>query len=106
MVRTAPPASAPPAPQPGTLVRYREVREEDIQCLRDLHAEMDRAILACYGWQDLDPVHGFHQNERGQMRCTVSPEARREINRRLLELNLRAAQQEEAEAVLARSRRG
>ncbi|MGD0949035.1 MAG: hypothetical protein ABSA52_16615 [Candidatus Binatia bacterium] len=49
---------------------------------------MDRAILACYGWTDLDLGHGSHQNERGQTRYTISPTARRELLRRLLELNL------------------
>jgi hypothetical protein len=67
-------------------------KDEDIVRLRELHAEMDRAVLACYGWQDLDPGHGFYQNERGQTRYTVSPEARREILRRLLELNLEIAE--------------
>jgi hypothetical protein len=61
--------------------------DADIVRLRELHAEMDRAILACYAWQDLDLGHGFWQNDRGQTRYTVSPEARRELLRRLLELN-------------------
>ena len=59
--------------------------------LRGLHAEMDRAILACYGWQDLAPGHDFYPNERGKTRFTVSPDARREILRRLLALNLEIA---------------
>jgi hypothetical protein len=74
-----------------------ECRDKDIERLRTLHKEMDRAVLACYGWQDLSPGHGFHKNDRGQTRYTVSPEARREINRRLLELNLRVAREEEAQ---------
>ena len=45
----------------------------DIAQLRDLHAALDRAILACYGWTDLDPGHGFHANDRGQTRYTISP---------------------------------
>lgn len=71
-----------------------ECRDSDIQRLRDLHAEMDRAILACYRWQDLEPGHGFHQNERGLTRYTISPPARREILRRLLALNLQIAETE------------
>jgi len=67
---------------------------------------MDRAILACYGWTDpsagsgqaIDPGHGFHQNERGQTRYTISPAARREILRRLLALNLEIAAREAAKA--------
>jgi hypothetical protein len=62
--------------------------DADIVRLRELHAEMDRAILACYGWEDLEPSHGFYQNDRGQMRFTISPEARREVLVRLLQLNL------------------
>jgi hypothetical protein len=63
--------------------------DADIQRLRELHAEMDCTILACYGWDDLDCAHGFCQNERGQARFTMGPAARREILRRLLSLNLR-----------------
>jgi hypothetical protein len=68
--------------------------DADIARLRELHAAMDRAILACYGWTDFDPGHGFHQNERGQMRFTISPTARREVLRRLLALNLDIAARE------------
>jgi hypothetical protein len=63
--------------------------------LRELRAVMDRAILACYGWQDLDPGHGFHQNDRGQTRYTISPTARREALRRLLDMNLKIAAEED-----------
>jgi hypothetical protein len=62
-------------------------RDADIVRLRELHVEMDRAVLACYGWDDLAPGHDFHQNERGQTRFTVSPDARREILGRLVRLN-------------------
>lgn len=70
---------------------------EEITRLRALHAELDRAILACYGWADLEPGHGFHQNERGQTRYTVSDVARREILARLLKLNLEVAAGERGE---------
>jgi len=68
-----------------------ECTDEDIDSLRELHGAMDRAILACYGWTDLDPGHGFHENERGQTRFTISPDARRDVLRRLLALNLEIA---------------
>jgi hypothetical protein len=55
---------------------------------------MDKAVLACYGWDDIDPQHDFYQNERGQTRFTVSPSARREILSRLLQLNLEIAGRE------------
>ncbi|NTU84515.1 MAG: hypothetical protein HGA45_34995 [Chloroflexales bacterium] len=74
----------------------------DIARLRALHADLNRAILACYDWADsstgsgqaLEPGHGFHQNERGQTRFTVSDTARREILARLLRLNLEVAAEE------------
>jgi hypothetical protein len=69
------------------LFHDRDCTDADIQRLRELHAEMDRNILACYGWSDLDPQHGFYPNDRGQARYTVSPDARRELLGRLLELN-------------------
>jgi Eco57I restriction-modification methylase/MmeI, target recognition domain len=72
--------------------------DADIARLRELHAVMDRAILACYKWADIDPDHGFHANERGQTRYTISPVARREILRRLLALNLEIAAREAAGA--------
>lgn len=82
-----------------TYNRFHNPAEEsaDIARLRALHAELDRAILACYGWEDLEPGHGFHQNERGQTRYTVSGVARREILARLLKLNLEVAARERGE---------
>jgi hypothetical protein len=62
--------------------------ETDIIRMRELHAAMDCALLACYGWTDIDPGHGFHQSERSQTRYTITPLIRREILRRLLKLNL------------------
>jgi len=78
------------------LFNRADCHDADIARLRELHAAMDRAILACYGWSDLDPGHDFHGNERGQARYTISPDARREVLRRLLELNLEVAAAEEA----------
>ncbi|WP_435017954.1 Eco57I restriction-modification methylase domain-containing protein [Tundrisphaera sp. TA3] len=58
----------------------------DIQRLRDLHVEMDRAVAAAYGWDDLDLGHGFHETKQG-VRFTLSEPARREVLARLLRLN-------------------
>ena len=69
--------------------------DSDIQRLRELHAAMDRIIAKCYGWEDLDLQHGFYENERGKIRFTISPEARREVLRRLVALNLEAGEKEE-----------
>ena len=58
----------------------------DIQKLRDLHVEMDKAVAAAYGWNDLDLGHGFHETKQG-IRFTISESARREVLARLLKLN-------------------
>ena len=58
----------------------------DIQKLRDLHVEMDKAVAAAYGWDDLDLGHGFHETKQGT-RFTISESARREVLARLLKLN-------------------
>lgn len=71
-----------------------QYQDEDIHHLRALHAEMDNAIRACYGWQDLDLRHDFYQNERGQVRFMPSAEARRELIFRLMELNEKIAREE------------
>ena len=58
----------------------------DIQELRDLHVEVDNAVAAAYGWDDLDLSHGFHMTKQGG-RFTISETARREVLQRLLKLN-------------------
>ena len=58
----------------------------DIQKLRDLHVEIDEAVAAAYGWQDLKLQHGFHDTKQG-LRYTISEAARREVLDRLLRLN-------------------
>uniref|UniRef100_B8HYW6 site-specific DNA-methyltransferase (adenine-specific) n=1 Tax=Cyanothece sp. (strain PCC 7425 / ATCC 29141) TaxID=395961 RepID=B8HYW6_CYAP4 len=71
-----------------TYNRFHDPNESasDIEKLRLLHIEMDQAVAAAYGWQDLDLNHGFHQTKQG-LRFTISESARREILDRLLELN-------------------
>jgi len=54
--------------------------------LRDLHVEMDKAVAAAYGWDDLDLGHGFHETKQGT-RFTISESGRREVLARLLKLN-------------------
>ncbi len=58
----------------------------DIQKLRELHIEMDNAVAAAYGWQDLDLEHGFHETKQG-LRYTISTLLRREVLDRMLQLN-------------------
>jgi hypothetical protein len=82
-----------------TYNRFHDPKEtsDDIQTLRDLHVEMDRAVLDAYRqspgeahiWEGFGPddlEHGFHETKQG-LRFTVSEHARRELLDRLLELN-------------------
>ena len=64
----------------------RKVVDGQVQGLRDLHVEMDRAVASAYGWSDLDLDHGFHETKQGT-RFTISETARREVLARLLKLN-------------------
>ncbi len=66
--------------------------------LRRLHVELDTAIRDAYGWHDLNLGHDFHEvetlPENDRVRYTLSPEARKEVLKRLLALNHhRAAEQ-------------
>jgi len=69
-----------------------DCQEADIVRLRELHAAMDRAILACYGWGDIELAHSFYPNDRGKLRYTIAPAARQALLARLLALNLRLSQ--------------
>ena len=71
---------------------------DDIRRLRELHAEMDRAVAEAYGWTDLDLGHDFHQTKQG-IRFTVSEPARREILDRLLALNHQRYKEEVAQGL-------
>jgi hypothetical protein len=69
---------------------------KDIETLRQLHKQMDEAVLKDYGWgfgsaQPIILAHDFYEvdylPENDRIRYTISPEARKEILKRLLELN-------------------
>jgi hypothetical protein len=74
----------------------RSEKSEDIGQLRALHVEMDQAVAAAYGWEDLDLGHRFHETKQG-IRYTISETARREVLNRLLTLNHQHDAEEEAE---------
>ncbi|MBF0231652.1 MAG: restriction endonuclease [Desulfamplus sp.] len=63
----------------------------DIMKFRDLHKTMDGTVLKAYGWMDINLCHGFYEMdylpENDRIRYSISPEARREILKRLLLLN-------------------
>jgi hypothetical protein len=75
--------------------------QEGVGYLRNLHIEMDKAILRAYGWEDIALTHEFRTNDRGQLRFSISPTAQRELLARLIELNQQAAAQEAAQGLLA-----
>jgi hypothetical protein len=68
--------------------------------LRELHVEMDNAVLDAYGWQDVELKHDFYEvdylPENDRIRFTIHPDARKEILKRLLELNHRIHAEEVA----------
>lgn len=78
---------------------YKEINNPEIQghrgidCLRELHLEIDAATFSAYGWSDMALDHGFHAY-RQMERWTVSPVTRAEMLDRLLELNHQRAREE------------
>ena len=65
---------------------------------RQLHVEMDNAVLDAYSWQDVQLRHDFYEvdylPENDRVRYTIHPEARKEILKRLLELNHKIHEEE------------
>jgi hypothetical protein len=72
------------------LVNDPDYIDEDIDRMRAIHVELDKAAGDAYGWDAIELDHGFHTYRKMQ-RWTVSPDARVEILDRLLEENLRRA---------------
>jgi hypothetical protein len=74
-------------------------QDASLASLRILLSEIDRALLAAYGWEYLSPEHGFHEvsslpaNDR--VRFTISEAARLEVLRRLAALNRQRYQEEQ-----------
>jgi len=75
---------------------------EGILELRRLHKEMDETVLKAYGWMDMNFAHDFYEvdylPENDRVRYTISPEARKEILKRLLKLNHEIHEQEMKES--------
>lgn len=93
----------------------------DILRLRELHAEMDRAVLDAYGWTDIQPTCEFLLDYEDEEDDDESPRARRkkkpwryrwpdeirdEVLARLLELNAVRAREEAEAAALAEKASG
>lgn len=68
----------------------------DITRLRELHAKMDNAVAAAYGWEDIDLRHEFYGDAK-DTRYTIHTDAKNEVLRRLLSLNHARYAEEQAE---------
>ncbi len=66
-------------------------RSPEIATLRALHAEMDRAVLDAYGWNDIAPVYAFRVQLDERVRYTWDDDTRDEVLARLLEENRKRA---------------
>ena len=75
-----------------------EERSPEILKLRELHAQMDRAVLDAYGWTDIKPVYDFREQLDESIRLTWGEDTRDEVLARLLELNRVIAEEEAKQA--------
>jgi Eco57I restriction-modification methylase/restriction-modification enzyme MmeI-like protein len=90
--------------------------DSEVLALRELHAEMDRAMLAAYGWNDIKPHCDFlldyeiDEEEWGDKkkpwRYRWPDEIRDEVLARLLDLNAERAKEEEYSGATAKKRIG
>lgn len=87
-----------------------EQAQQGILELRRLHVELDTAVLRAYGWAEgqkdaeaINLAHDFYEvetlPENDRTRYTISPEARKEVLKRLLAENHKRAAQEKAHGV-------
>jgi hypothetical protein len=78
-----------------SLIHDRGCQDEDARRLRQRHVEVDNAVLAAYGWEDL-PLQHDHWETRQGMRWSISPAAQVELLDRLLARNHERHAAEEA----------
>ncbi|WP_432831003.1 Eco57I restriction-modification methylase domain-containing protein [Dactylosporangium sp. CA-092794] len=84
-----------------SLVNDAACTDGDIVELRRIHRDIDVAVCAAYGWDELlrqGLGHGFHRTGR-HVRYTAGPDARREMVDLLLELNHRRYAREAADGL-------
>lgn len=79
--------------------------DADVQTLRTIHAQLDEAVSAAFGWSDIPLEHGVY-TYRQLERWMVGPAARTEILDRLLTENHRRAKLEADAAPATKSNRG
>lgn len=97
------------ANKPGTISFNEAVA--GILKLRDLHVEMDQAVLEAYGWSDIELRHDFYEvdylSENDRIRFTIHSDARKEVLKRLLEMNYKIHVEEvRAEAAGSKATKG
>jgi hypothetical protein len=72
--------------------------ENIINNIRELQIQTDVEVSSAYGWDDLDLEHGFHEvpylPENDRIRFTINEPARREVLRRLSDLNKQRYEEE------------
>jgi hypothetical protein len=78
--------------------------------LRELHVQMDEAVLDAYGWNDIELKHDFYEvdylPENDRVRFTIHPDARKEVLKRLLELNHKIHEEEMNATLLGKKGKG
>ncbi len=77
--------------------------DQRVKRLRELHREIDAAVMRAYGWNDIDPGHGHHEQpnlaENDRVRFTISGAARAEVLHRFAELNRQRYEEEVAQGL-------
>ncbi|ABK19516.1 Eco57I restriction-modification methylase domain-containing protein [Syntrophobacter fumaroxidans] len=81
------------------LVHSQTENAEDVVRLRELIVQLDRAVLAAYGWQDVEPHYQFVETKRGS-RFGVDGASRVEVLKRLSALNRQRYEEEVARRLL------
>jgi hypothetical protein len=76
--------------------------------LRELYVQMNTTVLDVYGWNDIQLHHNFYEldylPENDRVRFTIHPDARKEVLKRLLELNHKIHEEEEAGGLLGKKK--
>jgi len=91
----------------GNRLNNPDDRSPEIIRLRELHADMDKAVLDAYGWSDIVPAYEFsgdYENEdgsAGSVRLNFTEEVRDEILRRLLALHAERLKAEQSTPLAA-----
>ena len=91
----------------GNLLNSSDSHSATVVKLRDMHADMDKAVLEAYGWHDIEPGYeysGDFENEDGSpgdVRLNFTEEVRDEILRRLLALHAERLKAEQTAGPIA-----